>query len=110
MLENTIKMLVNTLDYYYKDNLIDGVSTDTSGSNYVMSVDYSLESAKCTLTDGTVTLDATLYYNDRICNLYIRNYTEGYNTSTLDTIIQGICHYEEVLQRESDIEVNVTLI
>lgn len=85
MLENTIKMLVNTLDYYYKDNLIDGVSTDTSGSNYVMSVDYSLESAKCTLTDG-------------------------YNTSTLDTIIQGICHYEEVLQRESDIEVNVTLI
>jgi hypothetical protein len=35
--------------------------------------------------------------------LYIRNYTEGYNTSTLDTIIQGICHYEEVLQRERDI-------
>lgn len=110
MLENTIKMLVNVLDYYYKDNLIDGVSTDTSGTNYIMAVDYSLESVKCTLTDGTVTMDATLYYNDRVCNLYIKNYTENYNTSTLDSIINGICDYTEVLQRESDIEVNVTLI
>ena len=39
MLENTIKQLVNALDCYYKDNLIDGVSTDTRGSNYVVAVD-----------------------------------------------------------------------
>ena len=110
MLENTIKMLVNTMDYFYKDNLIDGVSTDVSGSNYVMAVDYSVENVKCTLTDGTVTLDATLYYNDRVCTVYIKNYTDGYNTTTLGSIITDICHYTDVLQRESDIEVSVTVI
>ena len=110
MLDNTIKQLVNALDCYYKDNLIDGVSTDTHGSNYVVAVDYSVESVKCTMTDGTMTLDATLYYSDRKCNLYVRGYRDGYDTSKLDTIITEICDVKEVLQRESDVEVIVTLV
>lgn len=110
MLDMTIQKLVNAMDYYYKDNVVCGVNQEDTGSNHIIQVDFSLDSVKCTMTDGTISIDATLYVVDRACKVYICGYHDTDDTSKIDEVIKSICDNDEVLSHDSNIEVEVQII
>lgn len=110
MLDMTIQKLVNAMDYYYKDNVVCGVNQEDTGSNHIIQVDFSMDSVKCTITDGVISMDATLYVVDRKCMVYIRGYHENDDTSKLDEVIKSICDNDEVLNHDNNVEVQVQII
>ena len=110
MLDMTIQKLVNAMDYYYKDNVVCGVNQEDTNSNYIIQVDFSLDSVKCTITDVVISMDATLYVVDRKCMVYIRGYHDNDDTSNIDDVIKSICDKDEVLNHDSNVEVQVQII
>lgn len=110
MLEVTIQKLVNAMDYYYKDNVVCGVNQEDTSPNYIIQVDFSLDSVKCTITDGVISMDSTLYVVDRKCMVYIRGYHDNDDTTKIDEVIQSICDNHEVLNHDSNVEVQVQII